>query len=95
MTISDILAVAGSPYGGFFLAGVMIGWMSAWLFITRYIVDSKIAASEAQCAAMMRAAEDVHIAQLQAMQDKLDRIEPVAIKWEQFMERKALEAIGG
>ena len=91
--MSDLFDLAGKPQAAFFFAGVIFGFASAWGFINKYIIDAKLEASEEDCRRMMRAAEDVHIAQIQMLQDRLDAIAPIAAKWHDFMERKALEIL--
>jgi hypothetical protein len=81
--IERLLAIAISPTGGAFFLGVLLGLGLAWWFIHKHILPAKLKAAEALCTA-----------KIEALNERLNRVEPIAKKWERFMERTAFERLG-
>jgi hypothetical protein len=82
-TAASWLALATGPYGGAFVMGIIFGAMSGIYLWNKFHV-------------VPRLEQEKHLCQtrIDAMQKELDEVKIVAKKWEQFMERKALEALG-
>ena len=83
--LNYLFNLATSPFGGAFFLGVLIGIIVCIFVMQKYIIGSKL-----------QAAEDLCLAKLEVLQAKIDQFEPVANKWEAFMdimERKAINTI--
>ena len=80
--LESLFALAVSPAGGAFFLGVIVGLGLAWWFLAKYIMPNRLKAAESLCAA-----------KIEALQKRLDIVEPVAQKWGRFMERTAFEKL--
>lgn len=76
------LALATGPYGGAFVMGLILGSLIGIFLWQRFHVTPRLEAEHIYCQE-----------RIQSMQRELDEVKVVAKKWEQFMERKALEAL--
>jgi len=82
-TASGWLDLATSPYGGAFLMGAIIGGAVAIWAWNKFVVKPKIELHESDCERRM-----------DEMQKELDEVKRVAQKWNNFIEQKAMEALG-
>ena len=82
--LQALFQLAISPYGGAFMLGTVSGLGVGWHLINRYIIIAKMEQSEALC-------EE----KIAALQQRIEMLEPIANKWSQFMERRALESLEG
>ncbi len=82
--VTGWLAVAQDPLIGAFCLGLLLGSLiGIWLW-NKYVVKPSIAMHETSCTE-----------KLAQLQKELDEVKGIAMKWNNFMERKALEALGG
>lgn len=81
--LERIFTLAIGPYGGSLFMGLLIGMAVMYWFFNKHIMPKKLESAEALCTA-----------RIDALQKRLDIVEPIAKKWEKFMERKAFEALG-
>ena len=93
MTLADWLTLAGEPGAGFFLGGVVAGWATSYVFLSKYLFDKRMVKEREYFGKELDASEALCAAKINAMQQDIDRLKPIAEKWETFMERKALEAL--
>jgi len=75
--------LAVGPYGGALFLGLLFGALLMYWYHNKYIMPKRLESAEELCKA-----------RIDAIQKRLDIVEPIAKKWEKFMERKAFEALG-
>ena len=89
-TASSWLAIATGPYGGAFVIGVIMGALFGIYLWNRFHVGPRMEQEKHLCQARIDALQK----ELGLQKRELEQVKIVATKWEQFMERKALEALG-
>lgn len=81
-TASGLLALATSPFGGAFVAGVIFGALVGIGMWQKFVVEP---AKDHQ--------QRTHEERIASLEKRLAEVQIVADKWNRFMERKAMEAL--
>lgn len=81
--LERLFALAISPAGGALFLGIIVGLALMYWLMTKHVMPVRLKISEDLCAA-----------RIEALNARLAKVEPIARRWERFMERKAFEALG-